>query len=188
MTEHDLTSALSKLADSVTEHRIGIVREIATLTANVEALQDTQEESSRRLDELFKLELACPARAGWEGTQREIGAAKKQIDKNRISVESELRALRGDATGQIDTTSPAARSIVKQSDGAPWKSIAVKALPYVLMAGVAIGAYLVSGGDEEATTRALRAVSDAVSRIDAKVEKLEENLDTDLVAASKDGD
>ena len=173
MTEHDLATALDRISASVQSHRVELGEKIATLTANVGTLQTSHEANAGKLDEVLRLELSCPARAGWDGLGRELGEVKKKISENRISVDSELRFMRGDATGAQEIGGRR----WTDTRGTLFRTIALKALPYVLLACIALGAYLVSGGDTEATARALRAVSDAVARVDSKIEKVEAKVD-----------
>lgn len=172
MSDKDITTALQNLAESVTEHRVEIGRELGALGAKVETIQKSHEANAVKLDEVLKLELSCPARAGWNGIGREMGEVK-----------GDIRMLRGDATGRVDV-GPGTGSIggvVRQTfgngNGGVLRPLVLKALPYILLAAVALGAYLTSGGDTEATTRALRAVSDAISSVDAKIEKVEKKVD-----------
>lgn len=181
MTEHDLAVALDRISTSVQAHRVELGEKIATLTANVGMLQDSHAENAGKLDEVLRLELSCPARAGWKVTNARL---KNLETGEKLRIESELQAARDEVTGQQDVESGRIDKIAPSrrwtdTRGTVVRALALKALPYVLLVGVLIGAYLVSGGDEEATTRALRAVSDAITRVDSKVESLEEKIDAD---------
>jgi len=174
MIEKDITTALQHLAESVTEHRVELGEKIAVIGTKVETLQESHENSEKKLDEVLRLELSCPARAGWQGLNREVGRANKRID--------ELKTSRGDPpTGNVDVSAgigTVARQTFGNGSGPLVRMLALKALPYILLAAIALGAYLTSGGDTEAMTRALRAVSDAVGRVDKKIGVLEEKVDT----------
>jgi hypothetical protein len=193
MTENDLAAALKDLTKSVTDQRYEIGRDMATLTANVDMLQTSHEDNAKKLDEVLRLELSCLARAGFEEARDRI----TQLEADgKIRIESELRMARDEVTGQQDverSTGVVGRMAASRrwndSRGTLLRTLAVKALPYILFGCVALGAYLVSGGDEEATARALRAVSDAVARVDSKIEKVEAKVDdvsddTGLAAAA----
>jgi hypothetical protein len=184
MTDHDLAIALGKLETSVdkletsvTDHRVDIGIKMASLTSDVRTLQKSHDESAKKLDEVIKLELSCPARAGFKGVNARIGHLETG---EKLRIESELKQARDEITGAVDVngakTKRPSRAPWGDNGGAFFRSIIWKALPYVLFGGVALGAYLTSGGDEEAVTRALRAVSDAVTKMDTKVGQLEDEV------------
>lgn len=177
MTDRDLEKALDRLTASVGDQRV----EIAKIGERVGTLQTTHEANAVKLDRVLELELTCPSRAGWKATNARL---KNLETGEKLRIESELQAARDEVTGQQDVESGRIDKIAPSrrwtdTRGTVVRALALKALPYVLLVGVLIGACLVSGGDEEATTRALRAVSDAITRVDSKVESLEEKIDTD---------
>jgi hypothetical protein len=84
--------------------------------------------------------------------------------------------MRGKSTGQVDVGENMRRRNTDIGGGSFARMVAIKALPYVLFGGIALGAYLVSGGDNEATARALRSVSDAIASVDSKVGAVEKKV------------
>jgi outer membrane murein-binding lipoprotein Lpp len=184
MTDHDLARALEKLETSVTDYRIDLGSKVATLTANVATLQKSHDESAAKLDKVIGLEQACPARAGFKSVNARIGNLETG---EKLRIESELKQARDEIIGAVDVNG----AKMKRPSRAPWgdsggaffRSLVWKALPYVLFGGVVLGAYLTSGGDNEAMTRALRAVSDAVAKMDTKVGQLEDKVEIEEAAA-----
>jgi hypothetical protein len=183
MTEHDLAIALDRISASVQSHRVDLGEKIATLTANVGTLQTSHEANAKKLDEVYKLELSCAARAGFDGALDRLAQLE---DDSKVRVESELQAARDEITGRVDVENRDEMEAAGISNrhrrwsdtrSTVFRALALKAVPYVLFGLVALGAYLASGGDTEATARALRAVSDAVARVDSKIEKVEAKVD-----------
>lgn len=179
MTDHDLEFALKDLTKSVTDQRYELGVKLAVITTNVGTLQTAHDENTVKLDKVLALELSCPARAGFKGTNARLS---KLETTDRVRIESELQQARDEITGQQDVertekTEATIRRRFGDNGGTFFKALVWKALPYVLFGCVALGAYLVSGGDTDATTRALRAVSDAVARVDGKIEKVEKKVD-----------
>jgi hypothetical protein len=184
MTDNDLTTALQNLAQSVANHRVEISGQIGALTANVDSLKYSHAANGTKLDRVLELELACPARAGWEGLKADVARAGDRIDTNQTKVESEFKAVRGESTGQVDVPTIARQTFGQPfgANGSVMKELFVRAIPYIIIALVGLGAYLSSGGDTKTTLAALRAVSDTVAKVDLRLGKIETKVDT----ASKD--
>jgi outer membrane murein-binding lipoprotein Lpp len=138
---------------------------------------------------------------------REIGELKGKMDtfsSSLTTVRTEVAAMPGnwreditrnmrehrkeclEGSGVVDLAEERGRATAERlipnrrwtdTRGTLLRTLAIKAIPYILFVGVALGAYLVSGGDTEATTRALRAVSDAVAKVDSKIGQVEKKVE-----------
>lgn len=187
MTEHDLALALDRISASVQSHRVELGEKIATLTANVGTLQTSHETNAKKLDEVLRLEIGCAARAGWDGLLERVGGLETG---EKVRVESELQAAKNEITGRVDVENRREMDAAGVSSkygrweytrSTVFRALAIKSIPYILFGLIMLGAYLASGGDTEATARALRAVSDAVARVDSKIEMVEKKVDSAAV-------
>lgn len=179
MTDHDLASALKDLSKSVTEQRVEIVGKIATLSANVGTLQTSHDDNAKKLDEVLRLELSCPARADNDGQNARL----KQLELGeKIRIESELKQARDEITGQVDVMQ---RRIGERNYSETPQARFIKFVtPYVwkglLIFGVALGGSVVArctGDDQIVTARSLQAVTDMVKRTAADMEQVKAVVD-----------
>jgi len=179
MTDHDLAIALSDLTKSVTDHREAISGKIATLTANVGSLQTSHDTNAKKLDEVLRLELSCPARAGHDGQNARL----KQLELGeKIRVESELRQARDEITGQQDVMQRRVgeRNFSETPSGRFFKFVTPYIWKGLLVFGIAVGGTVVArctGEDPVVTANALRAVTDLVTKTAANVEEVKVKVD-----------
>jgi len=199
MTDHDLAVALDRLADTVTNHRVDLASKIGQLTQSVATLQTTHESSEKKLDEVLRLELSCPARGGWDALGKEIGAMHKKDSDTRIWVEGELRGMRGElkeeTTGQIDvavaraaaasekTSSKASSSSKNGKNNSFMHVVAPWIIKGLIVLGASLGAGLVASYDTNADdtaaridTNSMRYLVDTVRKVEARVKALDEAL------------
>jgi hypothetical protein len=186
MTDQDLAIALNDLTKSVTDHRVAIGSQIATLSANVGTLQQSHGENAKKLDEVLRLEYSCPARAGFDGTNARL----KQLETGeKIRIESELERARDEVTGQQDVMQRrlGERNYSETPTGRFIKMVMPYAWKGLVILGIAIGGSAIarcSGDDSVATMRALQAVTDMMKRTSADVEQVKVKVDE--VAADTD--
>jgi hypothetical protein len=179
MTDSDITSALRDLAESVTEHRVSIGRELGVLGARVGTLQESHNDNAKKLDEVLRLELSCPARSDNDGQNARL----KQLELGeKIRIESELKQARDEITGQVDVMQR--RTGERNYSETPQARFVKFVAPYVwkglLIFGIAIGGAAVArcaGDDQVATARSLQAVTDMIRATAADVEQVKAVVD-----------
>lgn len=169
MTEHDLTSALTKLADTVTDLRLDVVKKVTALQGDVRHLSDSHGELASQVKEVSTNQASCPARTGEPGVNARLKKLEKKISDDRIEVKSELDKYREDQTGNVEEAALRAARLATDSGGRNWSALAARAVPWLIMGLIGLGVYLGSGGDEERVLQVLQNVRE----IGLKVEKLE---------------
>jgi hypothetical protein len=144
MTDHDWMAAVRDDIRAVGKSVEGLGRELSAVHATVQSVARDVADHSAAITTIREAQLTCPARAR-EATTRVDTAAQR----------------RSDAPSRSHRTSAA------------WLPLVAKVLPYILIAAVGLGAYLASGGDAEAMSRAIRAINDNTTRLSNKIESIE---------------
>ena len=182
MTDHDLQVALKDLTQSVTDHRESISGKISTLTTRVGHLQASHGENAKKLDEVLRLELSCPARAGFDGSNARI----KQLELGeRLRIESELQQARDEVTGQQDVVHDAMqrRAGERNYSETPTGRFIKFVTPYIwkglIIFGIAVGASAIArcGGEDVPTPASIQAITDMVKKTASDVDEVKAVVD-----------
>ena len=167
MTDTNISEELKALSTSVTEHRIEIAGKIGKLTTKVEGLTKSSDGLINRIDKIALNQASCTARTGQTGVNARLKRIEKKSSEDRIHVETELKALREEQTGQID--------IINTPKIKPNGSMLLASIkyfgPFLAALLFALGVYFGTGGDDEKTVQILQNVRE----IGLRVEKIEES-------------
>lgn len=150
------------------------VNELSVKVAGVEStlrnVDSTLKEHRDDIKETRKDQLECSAKAGWITLNREMKEVRKKQSAYRIHVESEMKEMREDVTGQFDI--PVVPSTDnKQTNGTMLAGFFKTFGPWIAAFLIGLGVYLGSGGDEEKTIHILKNLQE----ISLKVAEIEKN-------------
>lgn len=191
MTDHEtreINASIRVLADSVNDHKVKIAESVAILSTKVDNLKESQDRLAGKVDTVATNQAACEARNGFVGVNARLKRLEKKSSDDRIHVESELKNIRDDATGQTDViANRAALLAASRSDGAgflrtfgPWIA---KGL---LILGLGIGGGLVArlgtgdyDTDKATMSNTIRYAAELARKLEKKIEILDENTTAD---------
>lgn len=183
MTDHEtreINASIRVLADSVNDHKVKIAESVAILSTKVDNLKESQDRLAGKVDTVATNQAACEARNGFVGVNARLKRLEKKSSDDRIHVESELKNIRDDATGQTDViANRAALLAASRSDGAgflrtfgPWIA---KGL---LILGLGIGGGLVARIGTEDTNSDRAKIANTVRYAVELSRELEKKIDT----------
>jgi uncharacterized coiled-coil DUF342 family protein len=164
-----LVDRIEKLTASVTEHRIKLAEEIATLATKVDHVSADQKLVANEVRTISANELQCLARIGFP-------ELRNRLDE----IESEVQFFKGDATGRINllenkkrSVPPAQKETNNLSQFLSWQFLRV-AIPWLFAAAISAGVWFASGGDKEAVAQVLDKLNTTTHQIDMRLKKIEE--------------
>jgi len=169
MTETDMLELLRGDFKDVTTSVTEMTKEVAGMKSTLKGVDDTLKEHKTAIKETREAQLRCKASGGWENLNREMKDVKRKQSDYRVHVESEIKDLREDATGQFDV--PVASIVAAKTNGSMVWGFFKTFGPWLVAAAICFGVYLGSGGDEEKTIQVLRNLRE----IGLKVERIEKN-------------
>jgi len=169
MTETEILKLLRDDFKGVTTSVNNLSGEVAGMKSTLKGVDDTLKEHKTAIKETREAQLRCKASGGWENLNREMKDVKRKQSDYRVHVESEIKYLREDATGQFDV--PIAPIVAAKTNGGMVAGFFKTFGPWIVAGLIGLGAYLGSGGDEEKTMQVLRNLRE----IGLKVEKIEQN-------------
>ena len=167
-----MSDELRDLTKSVNELTKTVASGMATLTTKVDTLQASHTASATEIRKIKSDQDSCEARTGFRGVNARLKEQQQEDKELRVHIDTQLDNMRGDATGRVEEALLKAAQAAPRPNGSNgFRELAFRALPYILLFGMFLGAWLISGGDKEKTLQMFHTIRE----IGLKVEKIEKN-------------
>lgn len=170
MTEgetRDLGKKIDRLSEAVHGGQLKVAEQLGRLSAKVEGLGENYGHLSEAVEKVAKEQASCPARGGVKGVNARLRRLEDRADP------SPGGQPRGDDSGLVDLAVERARAEAERAARVPFGVAALGVLrpilPWIVAALVGLGVYLGSGGDSEATSRAIRDFTERLIQIEKTV-------------------
>jgi outer membrane murein-binding lipoprotein Lpp len=176
----DINASIRVLAESVNDHKVKIAESVAVLSTKVDNLKESQDRLAGKVDTVATNQAACEARNGFVGQNARLKRLEKKSSDDRIHVESELRNIRDDATGQTDVAAARIAALTSEAEsGSRWfvKTVGPMFMKGLLILGIGIGGGLVARIGTEDTNADRAKIASTVRYAVELSRELEKKID-----------